>query len=262
MGGWPTPPPAPEAEPLDRETLVVAGVVMLGAIMSILDTTVVNVAIDRLAVDFKSSLTTIQWVVTGYTLALAAVIPMTGWAADRFGTKRLYLSSLVLFTVGSMLSGLAWSAGSLILFRVLQGVGGGMIMPAVMTITTRKAGPHRMGRVMGVLGRADADRADPRPDPRRLAGRRRLVAMDLLHQPADRDRRLRAGADRARARRAAADPSPGLGGHAAALARAWRCSSSGSPSRSTYGFGALRSWAPVAAGAVLIVTFLVAQLAH
>jgi EmrB/QacA subfamily drug resistance transporter len=139
-------------EGLDRETLIVAGVVMLGAIMSILDTTVVNVAVDHLAVAFNSSLTTIQWVVTGYTLSLAAVIPATGWAADRFGTKRLYLTSLVLFTVGSVLSGLAWSAESLIVFRVLQGLGGGMIMPAVMTITTRKAGPHRMGRIMGVLG--------------------------------------------------------------------------------------------------------------
>jgi EmrB/QacA subfamily drug resistance transporter len=125
---------------------------MLGAIMSILDTTVINVAIDRLASDFDSSLTTIQWVVTGYTLALAAVIPVTGWASDRFGTKRIYLWSLVLFVAGSALSGLAWSAGSLIFFRVLQGIGGGMIMPAVMTIMTKKAGPHRMGRVMGVLG--------------------------------------------------------------------------------------------------------------
>jgi EmrB/QacA subfamily drug resistance transporter len=125
---------------------------MLGAIMSILDTTVVNVAVDHLAVVFNSSLTTIQWIVTGYTLSLAAVIPATGWAADRFGTKRLYLTSLVLFTIGSVLSGLSWSAGSLIAFRVLQGLGGGMIMPAVMTITTRKAGPHRMGRIMGVLG--------------------------------------------------------------------------------------------------------------
>src|SRR5579875_2561085 len=142
----------PADEGLDRETLIVAGVVMLGAIMSILDTTVVNVAIDRLAVAFNSSLTTIQWVVTGYTLSLAAVIPATGWAADRFGTKRLYLTSLVLFVLGSVLSGLAWSAESLIVFRVLQGLGGGMIMPAVMTITTRKAGPHRMGRIMGVLG--------------------------------------------------------------------------------------------------------------
>ena len=139
-------------EGLDRETLIVAGVVLLGAIMSILDTTVVNVAIDRLAVAFHSPLTTIQWVITGYTLALAAVIPVTGWAADRFGTKRIYLWSVVLFTLGSVLSGLAWSDGSLIFFRVLQGIGGGMIMPAVMTIMTKKAGPQRMGRVMGVLG--------------------------------------------------------------------------------------------------------------
>src|ERR1700753_4095203 len=122
----PTAADAPHA--LDRESLVVAGVVLLGAIMSILDTTVVNVAIDRLAQDFHSSLTTIQWVVTGYTLSLAAGIPLSGWAADRFGTKRLYLASLVLFTLGSVLSGLSWSAGSLIGFRVLQGIGGGMII--------------------------------------------------------------------------------------------------------------------------------------
>jgi EmrB/QacA subfamily drug resistance transporter len=146
--------PAAGADPdaLDRETMIVASVVLLGAIMSILDTTIVNVAIDRLAIDFNASLTTIQWVVTGYTLALAAVIPVTGWAADRFGTKRIYLWSLALFMLGSMLCALAWSAGSLIAFRVLQGVGGGMIMPAVMTIMTKKAGPNRMGRVMGILG--------------------------------------------------------------------------------------------------------------
>src|SRR6201994_18197 len=149
-----TPAAAAPADPnaLDRETLVVAAVVILGAVMSILDTTIVNVAIDRLSLDFHASLTTIQWVVTGYTLALAAVIPATGWAADRFGTKRIYLWSLALFTLGSVLSGLAWSDGSLIAFRVLQGMGGGMIMPAVMTIMTKKAGPPRMGRVMGVLG--------------------------------------------------------------------------------------------------------------
>ena len=141
-----------EPEALDRDTLIVAGVVLLGAVMSILDITVVNVAINRLAIDFNASLTTIQWVVTGYTLAIAAVIPLTGWAADRFGTKRLYLTSLVLFVGGSILCGAAWSAGSLIGFRVLQGLGGGMIMPAVMTIMTKKAGPHRMGRVMGILG--------------------------------------------------------------------------------------------------------------
>ena len=132
-------PSSQQPDALDRDTLIVAGVVLLGAVMSILDITVVNVAIDRLAIDFNASLTTIQWVVTGYTLALAAVIPLTGWAADRFGTKRLYLTSVVLFTIGSILCGLAWSAGSLIGFRVLQGLGGGMIMPAVMTRSTKRS---------------------------------------------------------------------------------------------------------------------------
>jgi EmrB/QacA subfamily drug resistance transporter len=144
--------PAPGPAALDPETMVVAGVVLLGAVMSILDTTVVNVAIDHLAVAFHATLTTIQWVITGYTLALAAVIPVSGWAADRFGTKRIYMTSLVLFTLGSVASGLSWSAESMIVFRALQGIGGGMIMPTVMTIMTKKAGPDRMGRVMGVLG--------------------------------------------------------------------------------------------------------------
>src|SRR5689334_24117577 len=139
-------------EGLDRRLLLVASVVVLGAIMSILDTTVVNVAVNTLARDFHTDLATIQWVVTGYTLALATVIPLTGWAADRFGTKRLYMMSIGLFLCGSILSGLAWSAESLIVFRVLQGLGGGMLMPAGMTILTRAAGPQRVGRVMSIIG--------------------------------------------------------------------------------------------------------------
>jgi EmrB/QacA subfamily drug resistance transporter len=137
---------------VDRALLAVASVVVLGTIMSILDTTVVNVAINSLSVDFHTSLTTIQWVATGYTLALATVIPLSGWIADRFGTKRLYMISIALFLAGSALSGLAWSAGSLIFFRVLQGLGGGMIMPAGMTILTQAAGPRRIGRVMSIIG--------------------------------------------------------------------------------------------------------------
>jgi EmrB/QacA subfamily drug resistance transporter len=144
--------PAASEKGLDRALLSVAIVVVLGAIMSILDTTVVNVAISHLTTTFDTSLETIQWIVTGYTLALATVIPITGWAADRFGTKRLYMLSLALFLCGSILSGLAWSAGSLIAFRVLQGLGGGMLMPAGMTILTRAAGPQRVGRVMSIIG--------------------------------------------------------------------------------------------------------------
>jgi MFS family permease len=80
------------------------------------------------------------------------VIPLTGWSADRFGAKRVYIASIALFLVGSALSGVAWSASSLIVFRILQGLGGGMIMPVGMTILTHAAGPQRVGRVMGIVG--------------------------------------------------------------------------------------------------------------
>src|SRR5919202_90140 len=143
---------SPQEQGLDRGLLAVAGVVVLGAVMSILDTTVVNVAINTLSRDFHTSLSTIQWITTGYTLALATVIPLTGWGADRFGTKRLYMLSIALFISGSALAGIAWSATSLIFFRVLQGLGGGMLMPAGMTILTRAAGPQRVGRVMAIMG--------------------------------------------------------------------------------------------------------------
>jgi EmrB/QacA subfamily drug resistance transporter len=129
----------------------IAGVVIVGMMMSILDTTIVNVALDTLGRDLHSTIAQIQWVATGYLLALAAVIPLTGWAARRFGAKRVYLCSIVLFTIGSALCGLAESSTSLILFRVLQGVGGGMIMPVAQMIMAEVAGPKRMGRVMGIV---------------------------------------------------------------------------------------------------------------
>jgi EmrB/QacA subfamily drug resistance transporter len=144
--------PATQPEPLERHVWVVAGVVILGAVMTILDTTIVNVAINTLAQDFDVSLSTIQWVSTAYLLALASVIPLTGWAADRFGTKRLWMGSVALFVLGSVLCGLAWSADSLIFFRILQGIGGGMVMPAGMTVLAQTAGPARVGRVMSVVG--------------------------------------------------------------------------------------------------------------
>jgi EmrB/QacA subfamily drug resistance transporter len=130
----------------------IAIVVVLGAIMSVLDTTVVNVALQTLARDLHTTLDGIQWVVTGYLLALAAVIPVTGWAAKRFGARRVYLSALVLFTVGSALCGLAWSPGSLIAFRVLQGIGGGMILPVGQMTLVKASGPRNLPRVMAAIG--------------------------------------------------------------------------------------------------------------
>lgn len=154
--------PAPAAPPeypekIDAAVLKIAGVVVLGAIMSILDITVVNVALRTLQQDFAVDgvpldYSTVAWTVTGYTLALATVIPLSGWAADRFGTKRLYMTAVALFTAGSVLCAAATSIEMLVAFRVLQGLGGGMLMPLGMTIMTRAAGPKRMGRLMAVLG--------------------------------------------------------------------------------------------------------------
>jgi EmrB/QacA subfamily drug resistance transporter len=139
-------------EPLEAHVVRIMIVIVLGAIMSVLDTTIVNVALHDLGRDFHSSLDQIQWIATGYMLAIAAMIPVTGWATRRFGGRRLYIVSLVLFTAGSVLCALAWSAGSLIAFRILQGVGGGMLMPVGQMILVKAAGPKNLPRVMSAIG--------------------------------------------------------------------------------------------------------------
>lgn len=144
--------PVATPDKLDAAVLKVAGVVVLGAIMSILDVTVVSVALPTFQTEFDASYARVAWTMTGYTLALATVIPLSGWAADRFGTKRLYMVALALFTIGSGLCATADTIGQLIGYRVLQGLGGGMLMPLGMTIMTRAAGPNRIGRLMAVLG--------------------------------------------------------------------------------------------------------------
>ncbi|HEY5429001.1 MAG TPA: MDR family MFS transporter [Solirubrobacteraceae bacterium] len=143
--------PTTDSNRIDAYVWRISAVVILGSIMSILDTTIVNVALDTLSRELHSTIDGIQWVATGYLLSLAAVIPVTGWAARRFGAKRVYITSLILFTAGSALCGLAGSTTELILFRVLQGVGGGMILPVGQLMMAEAAGPKRMGRVMSVV---------------------------------------------------------------------------------------------------------------
>jgi EmrB/QacA subfamily drug resistance transporter len=142
-------PPLPE---IPRAVWRIAYVVVLGGIMGILDTTIVNVALRSLASDLDTTLDEIQWVATGYLLALAATIPISGWLARRVGAKRLYLASLLLFTLGSALCAVAWSSESLILFRVLQALGGGLTMPVGQMIMFKAAGPRNIGRLMAAMG--------------------------------------------------------------------------------------------------------------
>ncbi len=137
---------------LDRATVVVAGVATLGLIMAVLDTTIVNVALDTLAQDMHVSLATGQWISTGYLLSLAAVIPISGWVTERFGSKRTWIASIAVFAVGSALCALATSAGELIVFRVLQGLGGGMLVPVGFTLIAQSAGPRQIGRALALVG--------------------------------------------------------------------------------------------------------------
>ncbi len=135
-----------------RSVLVPLIAIVLGSFMVILDNTVVNVALPTLGRVFQADLSTLQWVISGYMLAQAAVIPLSGWLSDRFGAKQVYLTSLVLFTAGSALCGLATNAQMLIATRVLQGFGGGMLMPIGMAVLYRLTPPERRGAIMGLFG--------------------------------------------------------------------------------------------------------------
>jgi EmrB/QacA subfamily drug resistance transporter len=146
------PRPREYSEHLDAGLLKIAGVCVLAAVMASLDTTVVSVAQRTFITEFHSTQAVVAWTMTGNTLALATVIPLTGWAANRFGTRRLFMGSVLAFTCGSLLCAMAPNITLLIAFRVVQGLGSGMLMPLAFTILTRAAGPKRLGRLMAVLG--------------------------------------------------------------------------------------------------------------
>jgi EmrB/QacA subfamily drug resistance transporter len=146
--------PQPETvagDRLDPALLKLAGIVLVGAVAVQLDATIVNVAIDTLGRDLHATLSTIQWISTAYLLSLAMVIPLAGWSVDRFGAKPMWMLSLALFLGGSVLCGIAWSAGSLIAFRILQGLGGGLLFPLLQTILAQAAGPRRLGRLAAAI---------------------------------------------------------------------------------------------------------------
>ncbi|MQY27255.1 MDR family MFS transporter [Nocardia aurantia] len=126
--------------------------VLVGGMAVLFDTTIVAVALHTLAGELHTSVATIQWVTTGYLLALGMTIPITGWAQRVLGAKRLWMVALTLFLAGSVLSSLAWSAGSLIAFRVVQGVGGGVLVPLMSTMVMQAAGGRGLGRIMSVIG--------------------------------------------------------------------------------------------------------------
>lgn len=125
-------------------------VTMLGSFMANLDSTIVNVGLRTVSVDLHAPLSEVQWLTTAYLLAMAAVIPITGWLARRFGATRLYLVAGIVFTVGSLACALAGDVGELIAFRAVQGIGGGMSLPLSQLLLVRTAGPALLPRAMSV----------------------------------------------------------------------------------------------------------------
>ncbi|MEE1927567.1 MDR family MFS transporter [Streptomyces sp. TRM 70351] len=144
-------PAAPPAERVDGPLLRIAFILVLGTFMATVDATIVSVGIDTLADEFGSSVAGIQWVTTAYLLAVVTAVPASGWLADRFGGRRTWLVAVAVFLLGSVLCALAWSATSLIVFRVVQGLGGGLLPPTGQALLARIAGPGRTGRVISVV---------------------------------------------------------------------------------------------------------------
>ncbi|MGH3161961.1 MAG: DHA2 family efflux MFS transporter permease subunit, partial [Streptosporangiaceae bacterium] len=138
----------PPVEKLDPKVVKTALILIAGAMAVIFDTTIVSVALHTLSVKLDTPVTTVQWVTTGYLLALGIAVPLSTWGLQRFGGKRLWMFSLVVFLVGSIGSSLAWNVGSLIGWRVVQGIGGGLMLPVLTTLIIQAAGGKSLGRLV------------------------------------------------------------------------------------------------------------------
>ncbi|HVS41619.1 MAG TPA: DHA2 family efflux MFS transporter permease subunit [Candidatus Dormibacteraeota bacterium] len=148
----PAPAPAAAAVPAGGGWLVPLLVVMIGSFMALLDTSIVNVATSRIQADFGASTDQVQWIATGYSLALGIVVPTSGWLGDRFGLRPLYIGSLLAFVGGSALCGIAWNLNTLIVFRVVQAIGGGLLPVLAQSIIYRLVPRDRIGSAMGLYG--------------------------------------------------------------------------------------------------------------
>lgn len=141
----------PKKEKLDPTVLKVAIILVVGALAPLFDSTMVNVAIHTIAADMKAAISTVQWATTGYVLAMGLTVPISGWATKRFGCKQSYIFSLALFLIGSVCSMLSWNIGSMIAFRVIQGVGAGLLMPVLQTELVQISGGRNLGRIMSII---------------------------------------------------------------------------------------------------------------
>jgi EmrB/QacA subfamily drug resistance transporter len=141
----------PIKEKLDPIVLRAAIVLVVGALAPLFDSTMVNVAIHTIAADMKATISAVQWITTGYVLAMGLAVPISGWATKRFGGKRTYIFSLTIFLIGSVSTMLSWNIESMIAFRVIQGIGAGLMMPTLQTELVQISGGRNLGRIMSIV---------------------------------------------------------------------------------------------------------------
>ncbi|HTU08109.1 MAG TPA: MFS transporter, partial [Trebonia sp.] len=143
--------PSAAKEKMDPALARLIVILLAGAIPALLDTSIVNVAVNTIGRDLHTTVSSIQWVITGYLLSFGMVIPLSGWALARFGGRASWMFALSLFLIGSVASGASWSIGSLIAFRVLQGIGGGLLSPMLTTLIMQAAGGRSLGKIMATV---------------------------------------------------------------------------------------------------------------
>ncbi len=141
-----------QKEKLPKGVIGIALILVLGALPPMLDATIVNIAVNDLAQLFSTTFSVMQWVVTGYTLALGIAVPFSGWLIKKFDGKKIFMSALGLFLIASLLSGIAWNIQSLIVFRILQGFASGLLIPTLTTMIVQLAGAENLGRLMSIVG--------------------------------------------------------------------------------------------------------------
>lgn len=138
-------------EKLDPIVLRTAIVLVVGTLAPLLDSTMVNVAIHTIAADMKATISVVQWVTTGYVLAMGLAVPISGWTTKRFGSKQSYIFSLTIFLIGSICTMMSWNIESMIAFRAVQGFGAGLLMPTMQTELVQVSGGRNIGRIMSIV---------------------------------------------------------------------------------------------------------------
>ncbi|HLR03539.1 MAG TPA: DHA2 family efflux MFS transporter permease subunit [Virgibacillus sp.] len=140
-----------EEAALPKDILAAAWAIALGAIAPMLDSTMVNITIDTLIKEFDTTLEVVQWAITGYVLALAIAVPISGWLMNSFNGKRIFIGTVIAFGVISVLIGMSWNVVSFIFLRLLQGFSAGIITTLMMTLLVKTAEQDRLGRVMAIV---------------------------------------------------------------------------------------------------------------